>query len=95
MTEDEAKAKWCPQYQVATSGGDVSSTFEMDNRPPEYLPGDAANGENPQQWRPTGAINPFACCIGSRCMAWRFDAKPDGAGPGYEPRGHCGLAGRP
>jgi len=39
MREDIAKTKWCPFYQVATSGGD-SSTYEMDNRPPHYEPGD-------------------------------------------------------
>src|SRR6266545_4698025 len=65
MTEQEAKTKWCPRYQVATSGGD-SSTFESDNRPPEYEQRDG-------KWYPTGRIQESARCIGSACMAWRWD----------------------
>lgn len=70
MTEDEAKTKWCPIYRVATSGGGGGSTFETDNRPrdgiapPEGSPKDAP-------WFPGPNINPWACCIGSACMAWR------------------------
>ncbi len=111
MTEDEAKTKWCPQYQVATSGGDVSSTFETDNRPEEH----EQIGE--KEWRRTGFMHPMARCIGSACMAWRLGSEAFERATGKTVRnplerihqgakasdfdlrwsntGYCGLAGRP
>jgi hypothetical protein len=80
MTEEEAKTKWCPRYQVATSGGD-SSTYEMDNRPMEHERG------ADEKWHPTGRLHPAACCIGSACMWWRRLPIPAD--------GFCGLAGKP
>jgi hypothetical protein len=35
-----------------------------------------------------------ASCIGSDCMAWRWDKYPKDEGH-YHDRGHCGLAGEP
>lgn len=81
MTEDQAKTKWCPAYRVATSGGDVSSTFETDNRPQQY--------ERPGEDEPRGTpykvvgLHEMGCCIGSQCMAWRWQSATDG---------YCGLA---
>lgn len=70
MTEDEAKTKWCPAYRVATSGGDATSTYEMDNRPREGIapPDDAPTGT---PWTPGPTLGAWSCCIGSACMAWR------------------------
>lgn len=101
MTEEEAKTKWCPAYRVATSGGDPSSTFEMDNRPEVHT-----DGTPEQPPKPTEAWWPMACCVGSRCMAWRWTRDAlrldmDATGPilrpdrGDELHGHCGLAGQP
>ena len=56
MTEDEAKTKWCPQYQV--NGG----TDADDNRSTRFNPETKTYGpslENPK-------------CIGSACMAFRW-----------------------
>ena len=92
MTEDEAKTKWCPFYQVATSGGDTS-TFETDNRPPEH-----ELREN--VWHPTGKVHEQCRCIGSACMAWRWEMEYvtiEGTNK-FElskVNGHCGLAGKP
>lgn len=89
MTEDEAKTKWCPQYQV--NGG----TDADDNRSTRFLPETKAYGPS--------LLN--AKCIGSACMAWRWDRelwqlqtdekgmclrKEDGIYHGF-----CGLAGKP
>ena len=76
MTEDEAKTKWCPAYRVATSGGEVTSTYEMDNRPMRYEPQepDPAGGLP----KPIG-LHEFGCCIGSSCMAWRWNKVPNPA----------------
>lgn len=98
MTEDEAKTKWCPAYRVATSGGDPSSTYEMDNRPEGGEPDEAA----PHGWRRLpGTTHGISNCIGSACMAWRWGepagmALSDGGElftPPDERRGYCGLAG--
>lgn len=76
MLEEEAKTKWCPAYRVATSGGDPSSTYEMDNRPRDGIPpADPSDKDAP--WAPGPNFNPYACCIGSACMAWRW-ARPSG-----------------
>lgn len=79
-TEAEAKTRWCPFYRVATSGGDPSSTFEMDNRPPEYR---RINPDepimpfyDPKGFEPTGNMQTQSCCIGSRCMAWQWSSSP-------------------
>src|SRR3990167_8281999 len=70
MTEDEAKAKWCPKFQVATSGGDPG-TFETDNRPPKYAE-DSVDADGRTVYRATGALHENCCCIASGCMAWRW-----------------------
>jgi hypothetical protein len=75
MTEDEAKTKWCPKFQVATSGGDVSSTFETDNRPREWIRDSGQEG--PAAYVPTNKFNASCCCIGSACMAWRWSISPE------------------
>lgn len=36
-----------------------------------------------------------AMCIGSACMAWRWEVPPMTCRPPNEPSGYCGLAGRP
>ncbi len=76
MTEQEAKAKWCPAARIDSTGS---------NRP---NPGPAVDVQG--GWAP---------CIGSACMAWRWDVSPENAnrqrGSIYEkPGGFCGLAGK-
>ena len=34
-------------------------------------------------------------CLASGCMAWRCEHHPDFAEVGEQPRGFCGLAGKP
>ena len=89
MTEEEAKTKWCPYYQV--NGG----TDADDNRSTRFLPETKAYGPS--------LIN--AKCLGSACMAWRWDRElwklvQDETGMSMKPRGgdpdgFCGLAGKP
>jgi len=100
MTEDEAKTKWCPHYQV-------TSTDDDDNRSTRFDPAT----------KTYSATLKDACCLGSACMAWRWN---DERNPDWRPRhgmmsvgyeehpddrpsawrksttdGFCGLAGRP
>ncbi|WP_332764010.1 hypothetical protein [Phenylobacterium sp.] len=100
MTEDEAKAKWCPFARVVCYD---------DQAPPGYIPpanraaikeaGELSINENPEHAR----------CIASACMAWRTrsqwrwaDIEPPAWHSGgvdttqpVEVRldGYCGLAG--
>ncbi len=84
MTEDEAKAKWCPHARIDSTGF---------NRP---NPGPTVDVQG--DWAP---------CVGSACMAWRWDTRyfeDRETGKAYgtnaperfmvEP-GFCGLAGKP
>lgn len=61
-----------------------------------------------KMWCPTQTGSPIAlgCCVGRRCMAWRWEVEADGEavyeriplGGGHHdnaPVGYCGLAGRP
>ena len=89
MTEDEAKTKWCPQ-----------SIFAVDS--PAGLSGNRwDNGDGTS----TGSYANNACkCIGSGCMAWRWDKDGwsmmfDDIGPclrkdAVDLHGYCGLAGK-
>ena len=90
MIEDEAKTKWCPQYQV--SGEDAS------NRPPTWVKNDTSRSGG--DWDHDQIIK-YALCIGSKCMAWRI-GEPKihenvfvGGKPATSPTGYCGLAGKP
>lgn len=87
MTEEEAKAKWCPFARVAGQmGGEAQGTSF--NR---WTSGAAG-----------GAADP-AACIASACMAWRTVREEisgtDQDGFGYVRSavtgGYCGLAGKP
>ena len=80
MTEQEAKAKWCPFARVDSTGS---------NRP---NPG--PNADTQAGWPP---------CIGSACMAWRWDpnqavgeynSQYDRIKKPHMRRGSCGLAGK-
>lgn len=93
MTEEEAKAKWCP-FAMA---GSTTSGLGGFNRFIEPVKADSEK---------------LTRCIGSACMAWRWESDADyedrfiewedsanigGVQRGPEPIriGHCGLAGRP
>lgn len=58
MTEDEAKTKWCPQARAVVVGENRKLGF-AGNRGVNH---DKSIHENP----------PWARCIGSACMAWRW-----------------------
>lgn len=90
LTEEEAKAKWCPDARVMTlakrSNGDDESLVGL-NR--------VQLADNAKDLNPTSAR-----CLGSKCMAWRFlDPTRYGAdGPLLdkdERRGYCGKVGAP
>lgn len=87
MTEDEAKTRWCPFVRLVSGKIDErTGSSEHSNRQPTFnRVADATNGK----WAlPAGG---GACCIGTKCMAWR-----DGAFDGTGIRtGYCGLAGKP
>ncbi|MFN3582938.1 hypothetical protein [Phenylobacterium sp.] len=89
MTEDEAKAKWCPFARVAT----LQTTDHYGTVMPA---GPVAN-----RWtagsKPTERI---ALCIGSACMAWRESRdiatnSETGISRAVVLGGYCGLAGEP
>ena len=97
MTEEEAKAKWCPFARMAAGvGGRVALDHPAYNRYAEE--GDAAG-------QAVGA------CIGTACMAWRWTKIPSperrmklpatgGGQVDFKAReampgdGYCGLAGQ-
>lgn len=99
MTEDEAKMKWCPFARVVTADED-GGVFPPANRAAIRREGEVSWNENPEHAR----------CIGSACMAWRWDETwtsqtEEGHGgdlvvrlkrkPGEPRLGYCGLAGVP
>lgn len=87
MTEEQAKTKWCP----------FARTVEQWPEGPTYPRNRVADGEKLD----TSAQKLVGCqCIGSACMAWRWDSVGmQYAHAGYGGRepgnGHCGLAGAP
>jgi hypothetical protein len=89
MTEDEAKKKWCPFTRLLT----------VDKNTGEPVSGSAA-GYNRMPFEFEQAVLPSAVCIGSQCMAWRWE-RAGGARNAVEAAlagksktdGHCGLAG--
>lgn len=52
-------------------------------------------GTTNRPWKVDDSINKEWCCIGSRCMAWRWDRSQWRAemDPNIPACGHCGLAG--
>lgn len=76
MTEQEAKTKWCPFARVLDWAVEAPSMRE-----PAQMMFAATN-------RYLAPNNDMPTCIGSACMAFRWDD--------YEQTdGYCGLAGRP
>ena len=78
MTEEEATKRWCPFARVRAYEHASNGT----NGPPinrQYGPSD---------------FPPGACCIGSRCMAWRESGEVRSTNPAGDvvPLGYCGLA---
>jgi hypothetical protein len=88
LTEDEAKAKWCPFVRIdAYPRGLGVGAAPAVNRAHEM------NGD-------FTTVEPKCRCIGSACMAWRREppviVPADSVTPemlAREPRGYCGLAG--
>lgn len=77
-TEKEAATMWCPfvRYTGDTDHGSW---------------GRGGNAGNPANIDPAKGPGDYACnCIGSRCMAWRWDD----TGPPETRHGYCGLAGQ-
>lgn len=97
MTEEEAKTKWCPHAQsFYWAGSEIKGQPVSVNR---YVSeGDEVDGK-PHAIPTTPHAD--CLCIGSACMAWRWDATtasrkrnlPGSVSTGDE--GFCGLAGKP
>jgi len=82
MTEAEAKTKWCPFARVCLDYGDGPNlVIGPMNR-------DFANRstQNIEEAIETSK------CLGSACMAWRWQSIDTG---GEHSQGFCGLAGKP
>jgi len=94
MTEDDAKAKWCPFARVLVESDEsrdhsrIASANRLEVR---------GEGVPDAGWRAT-------FCIASACMAWRWSEKqPSGLGYWADGTPHansgavgfCGLAGAP
>jgi len=91
MTEDEAKTKWCPfartlgwNTDAPRQGDDLQFVYASENR--EVGPYDKGGEE-------TFKIAGRHRCIGSACMAWRWDGWEYKNLPPV--KGYCGLAGKP
>ena len=94
MTEEEAKTKWCPYARgiAAVIGSDGTQDVLT---PPHNRVGIKGTAEV--------RLTPMHMCIGSACMAWRWDdweffsegkMKAIEADPSLQ-EGFCGLAGGP
>jgi hypothetical protein len=83
MTEDEAKTKWCPFARVSLAGTKLQ--ISPHNRAEADHGSRVDSVPNP----------PYARCLGSACMAWRWAQEPLPAvvDDAVEGRGYCGLAG--
>ena len=111
MTEDEAKTKWCPQYQVAASAtsNQHSSTDHrtVNNRPAHEQ--SRCIGSGCMAWRVSGhspeCTDVQNMAIGQKPKpvegkVWRRVHRDDEAAKDwqwqlYATEGFCGLAGRP
>lgn len=101
MTEDEAKRNWCPFARSVKATNRTGGGIDV-------------NGAQPSLNRYTlddgVALPGGSLCIGSRCMAWRWDyawasSTEEGQGgdlvlrlkplSGKPRMGWCGLAGKP
>lgn len=98
MTEDEAKTKWCPFVRVA-------SLHESKN-PREWIGVAGANravssGIVDKKGVGDDGLPDAARCIGSACMAWRYERRRFETNDEGRVRealggaGYCGLAGAP
>lgn len=111
MTEDEAKAKWCPFARVVETGEyshDKDAAFNRidncDHRGDQPITDTVPH-------IPELNLLPTTLCIGSACMAWRdlfetvnaqevvdhFDrtGRATALGQLRKSGGYCGLAGKP
>lgn len=88
VTEEQAKEMWCPAARVA-------GRIPLD--PPlgdQTVQGSNRIGSNWRAAPPT--ILASLACIGSRCMAWRWEKDRDPALASIKDwRGFCGMAGGP
>jgi hypothetical protein len=83
MTENEAKTKWCPFARTIAL---------MEGK--SCGPANRITSVAPEP--PSLAYDK---CLGSQCMAWRWNHGPDDPEPNkvriYIPDGYCGLADKP
>lgn len=90
MTEEEAKTKWCPHVRAVAcdeTGKTLSGSRPFNRK------GVVGTAEV--------RVYPATSCIGSACMAWRWNGIPytdNQTGEvsflnGQPTHGHCGLAG--
>lgn len=79
MTEDEANTKWCPQVGYTMWSNSVGR-FGLLHRALIFL-------------RIMKKPDKGVTCIGSACMAWRWDVGANRQGPKVD-HGYCGLAGK-
>ena len=82
-TEEEAKSKWCPFVRAV--GGEITFEGESKHAAQQGSFNRITDGAAGRVAWPTGG----ATCIGSQCMAWRWDAEEFREPP---KRGYCGLA---
>ncbi len=97
LTEEEAKAKWCPFARATVYvRGDLG-----DGKEPVNLAGHGCNRILTDDAKITanlqGVIDDLGAtkCMASKCMAWRWGAgilQQDGVE--ITERGYCGLAGK-
>lgn len=96
ITEKEAKTKWCPFARVHQVDNVASTAINRKVDPTQRY--DATGNVRP-------ALMGAARCVGSECMAWRWQAGTfeeygklktrEDSGYIVEAKGYCGLAGKP
>ena len=104
MTEDEAKTKWCPESRTHTLYDGADGTAPAHNR--WYSEREQNSGTGIEDM---GEIDHEFRCIGSACMAWRWNTTTKISADQFNglsqrslpeiivstTHGYCGKAGRP
>lgn len=82
LTEAEAAQRWCPLVRVMRKGDMAAEVALAAVNTDPYTTHDSREGRE-------------LCCVGSRCMMWRWDDPPltMNGSTNSRRRGYCGIAG--
>ena len=93
-TEAEAKTKWCPFAKVL-----LSNWYEDSDRIPQPVCNRIEGMSGEEIAHDNSILGDSNLCVGSACMAWRWNVIDSTCKPEAQPvkrhGGYCGLAGKP